>query len=164
MKMSTSEPVTRAALDGATTTRRHGIWPSISTAAVATLPTITGERELRIDMFRGLALWLIYIDHVSPDVLAWFTIRNYGFSDAAEIFIFISGFTAAFVYGRTMFEGGFVIGSARILRRAWQIYCAHLLLFSVLIAEVALVTGLAGRRSTCRRWKSRTSSGIRARP
>jgi hypothetical protein len=145
MKMSTSEPVARAALDGATTTRRHGIWPSISTAAVATLPTITGERELRIDLFRGLALWLIYIDHVSPDVLAWFTIRNYGFSDAAEIFIFISGFTAAFVYGRTMFEGGFVIGSARILRRAWQIYCAHLLLFSVLIAEVALVTGLSGK-------------------
>lgn len=93
-------------------------------------------------MFRGLALWLIYLDHVSPDLLAWFTIRSYGFSDAAEIFIFISGFTAAFVYGRTMFEGGFVIGSARILRRAWQIYCAHLLLFSVLIAEIALVTSL----------------------
>lgn len=103
-----------------------------------------GHRELRLDLFRGLALWLIFIDHVSPDVLAWLTIRNYGFSDAAEIFIFISGFTAALVYGRTMFEGGFVIGSARILRRAWQIYCAHILLFCVLIAEVALVTRLTG--------------------
>lgn len=101
-----------------------------------------GQRELRIDLFRGLALWLIFIDHVSPDVLTWLTIRSYGFSDAAEIFIFISGFTAAFVYGRTIFEGGFVIGSGRILRRAWQIYCAHLLLFSVLMAEVALVTSL----------------------
>ena len=39
-----------------------------------------------------------YIDHVSPDILTWGTIRNYGFSDAAEIFIFISGFTAALVY------------------------------------------------------------------
>ena len=63
-----------------------------------------GERELRIDLFRGLALWLIFIDHLSPDLLTWFTIRNYGFCDAAEIFIFISGYTAAFVYGRAMRE------------------------------------------------------------
>src|SRR5450759_2018554 len=80
------------------------------------------ERELRIDLFRGLALWLIFIDHVSPDLLTWFTIRNYGFSDAAEIFIFISGFTAALVYGRATFETGIVIGTARVLGRVWQIY------------------------------------------
>ena len=49
-----------------------------------------GERELRLDLFRGLALWLIFIDHLPPNVLTWFTIRNYGFSDATEIFIFIS--------------------------------------------------------------------------
>ena len=72
-----------------------------------------GQRELRLDLFRGLALWLIYIDHVSPDLLTWFTIRNYGFSDAAEIFIFISGFTAALVYGRATFEKGIVTGNAR---------------------------------------------------
>ncbi|MGY4287000.1 hypothetical protein ACVWXO_006220 [Bradyrhizobium sp. LM2.7] len=113
---------------------------AVSRGPVFSIPA--GQRELRIDLFRGLALWLIFIDHVSPDVLTWLTIRSYGFSDAAEIFIFISGFTAAFVYGRTIFEGGFVIGSGRILRRAWQIYCAHLLLFSVLMAEVALVTSL----------------------
>ena len=96
-------------------------------------------RELRLDLFRGLALWLIYIDHVSPDVLSWFTIRSYGFSDAAEIFIFISGYTAAFVYGRAMFESGFVIATARILRRVWQIYAAHVLLFAILVAEVSYV-------------------------
>ena len=96
-------------------------------------------RELRLDLFRGLALWLIFIDHVSPDVLTWFTIRSYGFSDAAEIFIFISGYTAAFVYGRAMFESGFEIATARILRRVWQIYAAHVLLFAILIAEVSYV-------------------------
>jgi hypothetical protein len=98
-----------------------------------------GARELRLDLFRGLALWLIFIDHVSPDVLTWFTIRSYGFSDAAEIFIFISGYTAAFVYGRAMFESGFEIATARILRRVWQIYIAHILVFTVLVAEVAYV-------------------------
>jgi hypothetical protein len=96
-------------------------------------------RELRLDLFRGLALWLIFIDHVSPDVLSWFTIRSYGFSDAAEIFIFISGYTAAFVYGRAMFESGFLIATARILRRVWQIYAAHVLLFAILVAEVSYV-------------------------
>ena len=95
-----------------------------------------GERELRIDLFRGLALWLIFVDHMSPDVLTWFTIRSYGFSDAAEIFIFISGFTAAFVYGRAMREAGFVIATARILRRVWQIYVANVFLFTIFFAEI----------------------------
>jgi hypothetical protein len=99
----------------------------------------SGARELRLDLFRGLALWLIFIDHVSPDVLTWFTIRSYGFSDAAEIFIFISGYTAAFVYGRAMFESGFDIATARILRRVWQIYAAHMLLFVIVVAEVCYV-------------------------
>ena len=101
--------------------------------------TVSGARELRLDLFRGLALWLIFIDHVSPDLLSWFTIRSYGFSDAAEIFIFISGYTAAFVYGRAMLESGFVIATARILRRVWQIYAAHVLLFAVLVAEVSYI-------------------------
>src|SRR5258708_26344950 len=98
-----------------------------------------GERELRIDLFRGLALWLIFIDHLPPNLLTWLTIRNYGFSDATEIFIFISGYTAAFVYGRAMRESGFVIATARILRRVWQIYVAHVFLFTIFLAEISYV-------------------------
>jgi len=96
-------------------------------AASALTPAVSlssNERELRLDLFRGLALWLIFIDHVSPDLLTRFTIRNYGFSDAAEISIFISGYAAAFVYGRAMLKSGFVVASARILKRVWQIYAA----------------------------------------
>ena len=103
------------------------------TPAVSLAP---GERELRIDLFRGLALWLIFVDHMSPDLLTWFTIRSYGFSDAAEIFIFISGYTAAFVYGRAMRESGFLIATARILRRVWQIYVANVFLFTIFLAEI----------------------------
>ncbi len=29
------------------------------------LPVAVGERELRLDLFRGLALWLIFIDHLA---------------------------------------------------------------------------------------------------
>src|SRR5437588_6738870 len=106
--------------------------PAISFPAV-------GERELRLDLFRGLALWLIFIDHLPQNLLTWFTIRNYGFSDATEIFIFISGYTAAFVYGRAMLESGFLVASARILPRVWQIYVAHVFLFTIFLAEISYV-------------------------
>src|ERR1700755_2318219 len=81
---------------------------AVTRAPAISLPVV-GERELRLDLFRGLALWLILIDHLPPSLLTWFTLRNYGFSDATEIFIFISGYTAAFVYGRALLESGFVV-------------------------------------------------------
>ena len=94
---------------------------------------------MRLDLFRGLALWLIFIDHLPQNILTWLTIRNYGFSDATEIFIFISGYTAAFVYGRAMRERGFVVAAARILKRVWQIYVAHIFLFTIFLAEISYV-------------------------
>src|SRR5678816_2403026 len=97
------------------------------------------QRDLRLDLFRGLALWLIFLDHIPANIVSWITIRNYGFSDATEIFIFISGYTAAFVYGRAMLESGFVIATARILRRVWQIYVAHVFLFTIFLAEISYV-------------------------
>ena len=102
-------------------------------------PVVTTGRDLRLDLFRGLALWLIYLDHIPSNVVSWITIRNFGFSDATEIFIFISGYTAAFVYGRAMRERGFVVAGARILRRAWQIYVAHIFLFAIYMAEISYV-------------------------
>jgi hypothetical protein len=100
---------------------------------------VTTERDLRLDLFRGLALWLIFLDHIPSNAVSWITIRNYGFSDATEIFVFISGYTAAFVYGRAMRQHGFIVASARILKRAWQIYVAHVFLFAIYLAEIAYV-------------------------
>jgi hypothetical protein len=102
-------------------------------------PAVT-ERDLRLDLFRGLALWLIFLDHIPSNAVSWITIRNYGFSDATEIFVFISGFTAAFVYGRAMREHGLIVAGARVLKRAWQIYIAHIFLFAVYLAEIGYVT------------------------
>jgi len=110
--------------------------PQTTRSPLAAVPI---ERDLRLDLFRGVALWLIFLDHIPENVVNWFTIRNYGFSEANEIFIFISGYTAAFVYGRAMRERGFLVSSARILRRAWQIYVAHIFLFTIFMAEIAYV-------------------------
>jgi hypothetical protein len=112
--------------------------PMIQAPAVPVAALAPG-RDLRLDLFRGLALWLIFLDHVPNNILAWFTIRNYGFSDATEIFIFISGYTAAFVYGRAMVQRGLIVSGARILRRAWQIYVAHIFLLAIYIAEISYV-------------------------
>src|SRR5207253_756552 len=112
--------------------------PMIQAPAVPVAALAHG-RDLRLDLFRGLALWLIFLDHLPNNILAWLTIRNYGFSDATEIFIFISGYTAAFVYGRAMLEVGFVVATARILRRVWQIYVAHVFLFTIFLAEISYV-------------------------
>ncbi len=103
-------------------------------------PSVSTARDLRLDLFRGLALWLIFLDHIPQNVVNWITIRNYGFSDAAEIFVFISGYTAAFVYGRAMRERGFIIAGARILKRAWTVYIAHVFIFVIFMAQIGYLT------------------------
>src|SRR5580658_7589000 len=95
------------------------------------------SRDLRLDFFRGVALICIFIDHIPENYLNYFTLSAVGFSDAAEIFIFISGFTAALVYGRALATRGALFATVQVLRRAWQLYVAHIFLFVIFIAEVS---------------------------
>jgi len=94
-------------------------------------------RDLRLDLFRGIANWAIYLDHIPDNVVNWITTRNYGFSDAADLFVFISGYTASFVYARMMLERGFVVGATRLTKRVWQLYVAHIILFVIYIASIS---------------------------
>jgi hypothetical protein len=100
-------------------------------------PAPSASRDLRLDFFRGLALICIFIDHIPENYLNYFTLSAIGFSDAAEVFIFISGFTAALVYGRVLRTRGFILSTVQVLRRAWQLYVAHIFLFVIFIAEVS---------------------------
>jgi len=94
------------------------------------------RRDLRLDAFRGLALWFIFLDHIPDNLLAWFTLRNYGFSDTTEVFVFVSGYTCMIAYGGALREQGWLTTVTRALRRGWEIYVAFLLL---LIAYLALI-------------------------
>ena len=99
------------------------------------------QRDLRLDLFRSLANWAMFLGHISSTVLAWFSFRNYGFSDGADLFVFISGYTSALVYTQRMQERGFLFGTTRLLRRVWQIYVAHILLFVLYLTSVHFLSG-----------------------
>lgn len=107
---------------------------------MAASPSIASGRDIRLDLFRGLALWFIFVDHVPANVASWLTVRNYGFSDATEIFVFISGYTAVIAYARMMERDGWIRAAARIYRRVWQLYVAHILLFVAFTAQIVWVS------------------------
>ena len=94
-------------------------------------------RDYRLDFFRGAALFFIFIDHIPGNFLSTFTLQSVAMCDAAEVFIFISGYTAALVYSRAIDRDGVLMASARIWRRVWQLYVAHLCLFMIYNAEVS---------------------------
>ncbi|HEY4135584.1 MAG TPA: OpgC domain-containing protein [Alphaproteobacteria bacterium] len=106
-------------------------------SAIAAAIVMPPGRDLRLDFFRGLALLCIFIDHIPGNRIADYTIRNVGFSDASELFIFISGYAAGLVYMAASRREGLMFSSLRVWRRVWQLYVAHLVLFVIFTAEVA---------------------------
>jgi hypothetical protein len=98
-------------------------------------------RDLRIDACRGIALWFIFLDHIPNNFGSWLTLRNYGFSDAAEVFMFVSGVTCALAYGKVWRCEGWTAVIRRTLRRSFDIYVAFLLLTFACAILVHLVGG-----------------------
>jgi len=95
------------------------------------------SRDLRVDFFRGLALWWIYTDHIPGDVLGRYSLQNFALCDAAEVFVLLAGFGAGIAYGSTMDRQGYLYAAADTMRRAWTLYIAHIFLFVVFAAQVA---------------------------
>ena len=122
---------------------------TIPQSAVEVLPELKGPgRDLRIDACRGIALWCIFLDHVPNNIGSWLTLRNYGFSDAAEIFMFVSGVTCALAYGAAWGREGWTGVIRRTLRRSWDIYVAFLLLTLACVILVHLTGRLADESNT----------------
>jgi len=85
------------------------------------------ERDIRIDVLRALALLTIYIDHVPGTIFEHWTYRNFGFSDAAEAFVLISGIAVALAYGSKFQPGGRLLACLKMWRRAGELYAWHIL-------------------------------------
>src|SRR5258708_35748554 len=99
--------------------------------------SLTVERDLRLDLFRGMGLWMIFLDHMPDAFVAWLTLKNYGFSDAAEFFVFISGYLAGYTYGPIIPGGNFIAAAKRLWTRVWQMYVAHIMLFLLFTAQIS---------------------------
>jgi len=95
------------------------------------------ERDLRLDFFRGIGLWMCFLDHVPHDVVAWLTLRNYGFSDAAEFFVFISGYLIGWIHAPIVRGGLWLASAKRLWTRTGQLYIAHIMLFLIFTAQIA---------------------------
>jgi hypothetical protein len=93
-------------------------------------------RDVRLDLFLGIANWFLFLDHIPNNVVNWITIRNFGFSGAADALIFISGYTASITYANIMLERGTVVGATRVFKRAWQLYAAYIVLFAIYIVTI----------------------------
>ena len=93
-------------------------------------------RDTRLYLFLGLANWFIFLDHIPNDVVSWITPRHLGLSGAADMFIFIIGYNAALTYAPIMLERGAIVGATRVLKRAWQLYAAFIVLLAVYAVSI----------------------------
>ncbi|MEO0938121.1 MAG: OpgC domain-containing protein [Pseudomonadota bacterium] len=99
-------------------------------------------RDLRLDFFRGIAMFIILIAHTPGNFLTSWIPARWGFSDATEIFVFCSGMASAIAFGATFDRAGFALGSARVAFRIWQVYWAHVGLFFATAALLVWATDL----------------------
>ena len=102
------------------------------------------RRDVRVDFFRGLALLIIYIDHVHPNLLASFTLQRFAFLDAADVFVFISGYVIGMVYTKELWRGGLKACCQKAAQRWMLIYRWHIAvsLGTLLILECFALRGI----------------------
>lgn len=81
---------------------------------------------------------IILIAHIPYDSWALYIPARFGFSDATEMFVFQSGMASAIAFGGTYDRGGTMALLARVLRRIWQIYWAHIAVFMTILSVMAL--------------------------
>ena len=102
------------------------------------------RRDLRVDFLRGLALLTIFIDHIPHNRWASVTQQNFGFSDAAETFVALAGFSAVLAYGRYLDDPSPAEGLRRIAHRVGIIYAYHIGTLLLVAAILLLISRAFG--------------------
>lgn len=97
------------------------------------------DGDLRLCLLLGIAAWFLFVDHVPHNAVSMLTLRNFGFSGATDLFVFVGGYTAAILYGKMMLERGFIVTATRVFKRLWQLYAAYVVLFVIYIDLIGYV-------------------------
>ena len=105
----------------------------------ATAAPAASTRDIRLDFFRGLAMFIILAAHTPRNFFTSWIPARWGFSDATEIFVFCSGMASAIAFGKAFEQRGWLMGTARVSFRVWQVYWAHLGLFFAVATLLAAI-------------------------
>ncbi|OAF05290.1 hypothetical protein AYJ54_22910 [Bradyrhizobium centrolobii] len=97
------------------------------------------HHDARLYLTLGIANWSIFIDHIPNNVANLLTLRNFGFSGAADLFVFVVGYGVAIIHGKMALERGYIVAATRIFRRVWRLYAAYVVLFVIYIDTIAYV-------------------------
>jgi hypothetical protein len=97
------------------------------------------DGDLRLCLLLGIAAWFLFLDHVPHNAVSLLTVRNFGFSGATDLLVFVGGYTAAILYGKMMLERGLIVTATRIFKRLWQLYAAYVVLFVIYIDLIGYV-------------------------
>jgi hypothetical protein len=105
------------------------------------------SRDRLVDIFRGLAFLIIFVSHMPGNDWKRFIPGAWGFSDATEIFVFVSGLAAGYAFVPPFARAGFGIGTLKVVRRAWQVYLGHLIMFFAIAALLSAADFIVGGRT-----------------
>ena len=105
-------------------------------ATQSTRPNARPARDPRADICRGLALWMIVINHTPGNALGGFTLKNFAFADATEAFVLLAGYAGAFAYAGLADRQGWAPAAASLVSRIGKLYVAHIFLLVVFTAQV----------------------------
>ncbi|KRQ00123.1 OpgC domain-containing protein [Bradyrhizobium manausense] len=97
------------------------------------------QHDARLYLTLGIANWSVFVDHIPNNVVNLLTLRNFGFSGAADLLVFVVGYGVAIIHGRMALERGYVVAATRIFRRVWRLYAAYVVLFVIYIDAIAYV-------------------------
>ena len=106
------------------------------------------ERDLRIDLLRGVAIVFVVLNHVQlPSLFQLASQETIGIVSGAELFVAMSGVVVGMVYRERLAQSDLVEVTATLLRRSWKLYCTALVVV-LTVYVLTLLPGVDGRAVT----------------
>jgi hypothetical protein len=105
---------------------------------------MNSNRIRDIDFWRGAVLIAILIDHIPGNPLENWTPRNFGLSDSAEAFVFLSGLSVGLIYMPRAYKYGIEPVAGGCLKRALKLYGVHIALTLAALAVFGAAYWMSG--------------------
>ncbi|MEG6508209.1 OpgC domain-containing protein [Methyloligella sp. 2.7D] len=93
-----------------------------------------------IDFWRGYALLCIFVDHIPGNPLEHITLRNFAIADAAELFVFLAGWSISLATGGPEKPNSWDRVILRTLLRTIEVYRAQL---TITLIALGILAGAA---------------------